>query len=151
VASRGRQASERFVFTPTLRFSHVARDSLPALWRQYELWGVFRIVTIAKRGRPGAARQLAPPVLVAVLAATLAADVVTAGRSRVGRGLLLAYAAGLAGAGAYEAVRARRQELAPLIALSLATIHLSYGAGFWTEAIRRAFARPSVLESQRDE
>jgi succinoglycan biosynthesis protein ExoA len=145
---RARLGGESFVFTPRMAFTHVARGSLRALWHQYYFWGVYRIATIAKHRRPGAARQLAPAALVALLGSATLVDVASGGRRRVGRRLWLAYAATLACAGAAVSVRARRPRLAPLVAAALATMHLSYGLGFWRELGARLLRRPGLARSR---
>jgi succinoglycan biosynthesis protein ExoA len=134
---RARVAGERMLFTPAMGVSYVARSSLPALWRQYSSWGVFRVATIAKHRRFGAARQMAPPLLVLGLVSALALDTATGGRRHTGRRLTATYVAALAGAGVYEGVRARRPAAAPLIAAAVGAMQLSYGCGFWGEAARR--------------
>lgn len=147
---RGRLGGERFVFTPGMRFSHVARDTPAALWRQYHRWGAYRVVTILKRGRPGAVRQLAPPALVAGLAATLAVDLASGGRCPVGRATVATYALALAAAGTAEGVRARRPALAPLVALALGAMQLGYGVGFWAEVVNRLAGRPGIERRESD-
>jgi hypothetical protein len=98
---------------------------------------VFRAVTMEKHGRPSAARNLAPPLLVLGLASGLALDVASRGRRRSGRRLAAAYVTGLVSAGAYEGIRARQPARAPLIGAALGAMQLSYGCGFWREAVRR--------------
>jgi glycosyltransferase involved in cell wall biosynthesis len=141
---RARLAGERLLFTPTMGVSYVARSSLPALWRQYSSWGVFRVATIAKHRRFGAARQMAPPLLVLGLASALALE--AASGRRAGRRLAAGYVAALAAAGAYEGARSRRPQAAPLIGAALGVMQLSYGCGFWGETGRRlaSRARPST-------
>jgi hypothetical protein len=134
---RARLGGERLVFTPTMGFSHMARPSLPALWRQYSSWGVFRVATLAKHRRPGAARQLAPPLLVLGLASAVALEAASGGRLRTGRGLVGAYVAALGVAGVYESSRVGRLRAAPLVGAAVGVMQLSYGCGFWGEAARR--------------
>lgn len=134
---RARLGGERLLFTPTMGVSYVARSSLAALWHQYFSWGVFRVATIAKHRRPGAARQMAPPLLVLGLASALALDGTSGGRRRAGRRLATGYVAALGAAGLYEAVRAGRPRAAPLVGAAVGVMQLSYGCGFWREAARR--------------
>jgi len=144
---RARLHGETFVFTPTMDFTHIARGSLRALWRQYYFWGVYRVATIAKHRRPGAARQLAPPALAALLAIATTSDVLSGGRRREGRRLWLGYAGLLALAGAFESAKAKRLRLAPRVAVSLAAMHLSYGVGFWRELAARLLRRGSLARA----
>jgi GT2 family glycosyltransferase len=146
---RGRLQGERFVFTPGMRFTHVARGSVGALWDQYYRWGAFRTVTIAKHGRPGAARQLAPPALVAALAASLASQAASGRPHRLAQLVLTGYVAALAAAGVLEGVKARRVELAPRISLALGAMQIGYGLGFWREAADRLLGRPGIVRRSR--
>ena len=134
---RARMRGERLVFTPTMGFWHMARPSLPALWRQYSSWGVFRVATLAKHRRPGAARQMAPPLLVLGLTSAVALEVASGGRLRAGRRLVGGYAAALAVAGVYESARVSRIRSAPLVGAAVGVMQVSYGWGFWGEAARR--------------
>jgi succinoglycan biosynthesis protein ExoA len=138
---RARLGGERMLFTPTMGVSYVARSSLSALWRQYSSWGVFRVATIAKHRRPGAARQMAPPLLVLGLASALTLDAASGGRRRAGRRLAGGYVAALGAAGLYEGARARRLSAAPLVAAAVGVMQLSYGCGFWQETARRLASR----------
>ena len=138
---RARLKGERLVFTPAMGFSHMARPSLPALWRQYSSWGVFRVATLAKHRRPGAARQLAPPLLVLGLTSALALEAASGGRVRAGRTLALGYVAALGAAGVYESSRVGRVRSAPLVGAAVGVMQLSYGWGFWGETARRLRSR----------
>lgn len=141
---RARLGGEVFIFTPEMSFTHIARDSLRALWRQYYFWGVYRVATLVMHRRFSAPRQLAPPFLVAALAAGTVADVSSGGKRFVGRRLWLAYAALLAAAGVGVAARAGRPRLAPRTALAIGTMHVSYGLGFWRELVARALGHQGL-------
>jgi succinoglycan biosynthesis protein ExoA len=130
---RIRRAGGRLVFAPTMGSSYLVRSSVSALWSQYWQYGRFRFATVAKHRRPGAARQLAPPALVSGLAAGLALDAASGGGWYAGRVLAACYALLLLAGGLVAATSARRPLLAPLVAVACGAMHLSYGAGFWTE------------------
>ncbi len=132
---RIRLAGGQLLFAPSIRSSYVVRSRLRDLWRQYHDYGVFRVHTLAKHRRPGALRQLAPPVLLVVLGAGAVVGVWT-GRP-VGRAGVALYLAGLLAGGAVTATRAGRIGLAPLISAALGTMHIGYGVGFWREVVRR--------------
>lgn len=132
---RIRRAGGLLHFTPGIRSSYVVRGRLRHLWRQYEAYGAFRVATLVKHRRPGAARQLAAPLLV--LALTAAAGAEAASGRPTGRAGAGAYLGLVAGAGLLSARRAGRPALAPVVSAALATMHLAYGTGFWREAARR--------------
>ena len=149
---RIRKAGGRLVFAPTVASSYVVRPSLSALWSQYWQYGRFRFATVAKHGRPGALRQLAPPALVLAVVVGAALDLATGGRWYLAPVVAASYAALLLAGGIGVAVEARRPLLAPLVAVACGAMHVSYGAGFWVEmgarvrgrVLRRA--RPPALE-----
>ena len=121
----------RLVVTPSMRLYQVVRPSIPALWRQYSQWGAFRVATLMKHGRPATFRQVAPPLLIALLALTWLADRSSHGRIRCGRAVTGTYVATVSVAGSTDAVRARQLDVVPFVPVAIATMHLAYGSGFW--------------------
>jgi hypothetical protein len=121
----------RILLLPDVRILYYCQGSLRGLARQYFQYGYWKVRVIQKHGAPAAWRHLVPATLVAALAvATLAALV------PVLRPFALLVPAGYAGAllVAASAIAVRRKALlhAPRVAAALATLHLAYGAGFWT-------------------
>jgi GT2 family glycosyltransferase len=121
----------RILLLPDLRILYYCQGSLRGLARQYFQYGYWKVRVIQKHGAPAAWRHLVPATLVLVLALAAIAAPVPALRPFA---LLVpaAYAAALAVAA--TAIAARRKAIAqtPRIAAALATLHLAYGAGFWT-------------------
>jgi glycosyltransferase involved in cell wall biosynthesis len=116
-------------FDPELRVEYRPRGSLAALARQYFEYG--RAKRQFNHKHPGALRwrQWAAPVLVAALAASLVASIWFPPVLAV----LVAYATGMVIAGATT-------DASPLrVAAALATMHLSWGVGFWSN--RRGVSR----------
>lgn len=137
---RIRLAGMRLWFDPAVRATYQVRSSLQSLWRQYADYGRFRVATIAKHGRPGAPRQLAPAALVAGLAGAATLEIASRGTLPVGRLAAGGYLATLAVGGAVEAARAGRPELAPRVTAALGAMHLGSGSGFWRAVAERARA-----------
>jgi glycosyltransferase involved in cell wall biosynthesis len=131
----------RLVFVPSVRSSYVVRSSLSALWRQYADYGRYRVSTLWKHHRPGAVRQLAPPALVLLLVGGGLAEALSGGRLRTARSVGGAYVAALLISGTAVGVRRGKPASGPLVAAALATMHLGYGVGFWTELARRVVDR----------
>ena len=107
-------------FDPDLRVDYLPRGSLRSLAHQYLQYGQAK--RQFKRKHPGAlrSRQLAPPALVLMLAGCLL-GALWLPQLLAGIG---AYALGLVGAGAASGYSPLR------VAAALATMHLSWGAGF---------------------
>ena len=136
---RLRERGETVWFDPALAVDYRPRGSVRALARQYFDYGRWKRAVLARHPRSLRARQLAPPLLLAALAASGALAAVAglaplsapvpwalagaAAAAPLGYlGLLLAGAAAIG-------VRRRRPE-AVLVPLVAATIHLAWAAGF---------------------
>jgi GT2 family glycosyltransferase len=132
---RVRMAGGRLVFTGDMRFSHLSRASFRRLFSQYWQWGVWRTRTMQKHKRPFAVRQVAPPALLFAFIAAAAVDGAR-GRARVVPIALGLYAGTMTAAGVGVAARRGRPGLAPLVAMAMATMHVSYGGGCWWEFAR---------------
>ncbi|MGH8944785.1 MAG: glycosyltransferase family 2 protein [Acidimicrobiia bacterium] len=110
-------------FDPGLRVEYRPRGSLRDLARQYFLYG--RAKRQMARRHPGSLRwrQMAAPVLTGVMAASIVASLVWPWALVVPT----VYVIGLEFA---AAVTTKRPELSMATAAALATMHLSWGAGF---------------------
>ena len=132
-------------FAPELVADYRPRGSFAALARQYYDYGRWKRVVLRRHRRSLRARQLAPPLLLLVLAASallgvaggsLAAGWPTPGAEAFGHGLLIlaalcpgAWAAALLGVSAAAGLRCRTAA-AVLMPAVLATIHLAWASGF---------------------
>lgn len=124
---RLRQAGETVWFDPRLRVVYRPRRTLRALWKQFFDYGRGKRAVIRRHPRAVAARQLAPPLLVAgLLASALWAALGGGWRAGALPGLYVAF---LLVATAMETVR-RRTWRGLLLPAVLATMHLAWGTGF---------------------
>ena len=114
-------------FDPALRVAYRPRESFGALARQYFANGRWKAAVLRRHPRSWRWRQLAPPALLLGLAA--AGVLALAGRPGTGAVLPAAYLLALLCAGACTALR-RRTAAALLLPPVLATMHLSWAAGF---------------------
>ena len=137
---RLRQRGETVWFDPSLAVAYRPRGSLGALARQYYDYGWWKRVMLRRHPAALRWRQLAPPLLVAGLAGSLALAAAGAvvGPARPAAGAALAGAAAvvplawlflLAGGAALVGLR-RRNPAAVWMPLALAAMHLSWGTGF---------------------
>lgn len=129
----------RILLLPDLRILYYCQGTLRGLARQYFQYGFWKVRVIQKHGAPAAWRHLVPATLVAALAGSVVAAPVPALRP-VALVVPVAYAAALVVAATAIAGARRALLQTPRIAVALATLHLAYGAGFWTGLWR--FGRP---------
>lgn len=134
----------RMIVTPTMRLFQVVRSSPRTLWSQYAQFGRFRLATFSKHG-PATPRQLAAPALVGALAVGVACELWSSGRVPLGRLGAAAYGAVITVVGGFAATKAREARSAPLVTFAVATMHLAYGWGFWSEAARRLLRATTVV------
>ena len=142
---RLRERGETVWFDPGLAADYRPRGSVGALARQYFGYGQWKRVVLARHPRSWRARHLAPPILLAALAASavLAAAGVLAPTASGGAWLAPAAAAIPLGyllvllAGSAAAGLSRRRPEALLLPLVVATIHLAWAAGFFAGTRRR--------------
>jgi succinoglycan biosynthesis protein ExoA len=124
---RIRNAGYTVWFDPLLVVDYQPRESLSALWRQYNDYGKGKRRVIIKHPRSLKPRQAAPPILVIALAASVAA--LATPLRRVGTAALVGYAAALGVAGLYEATK-RRDSGALYAGPAIGVMHIAWGLGF---------------------
>jgi glycosyltransferase involved in cell wall biosynthesis/2-polyprenyl-3-methyl-5-hydroxy-6-metoxy-1,4-benzoquinol methylase len=149
----------RIVLVPEIRSTYRCRDSVAALARQYFGYGRWKPALLFKHGRLPSARGLAPPALLLALVAGVVVSVATRDpRWTIAVAAPYAFAVVVASiVGAAHGGWA----LLPRLPAAFATMHLCYGAGFWTglaagrpvderERIRRTFARRDAAPVRDD-
>ncbi len=129
------RAGGRLLLDPTIVIDWAVRETPVALARQYFQYGYWKYRVLRKHPSSLHLRWLIPPGFVAVL--TLGAPVALVSPSaRKSLGLTLgAYSVFLAAAAVSS--RGEPREVAARIPLAISTMHLSWGAGFLTSAIKR--------------
>ena len=125
---------ERAWFDPELVAAYHPRTNLRALARQYFDYGRWKPRALQMHPRRLRARHLAAPLLVMGLLAS--AGLGLAGFTALAAALPLLYAAALL-LGALLIGLRRRDAAAILLPLALATMHLSWGIGFFLPARRK--------------
>ena len=140
-------------FDPALAVDYRPRGTFRTLARQYFDYGRFKAVVLARHPRSLRARQLAAPLLVAMLTASgcllVAGPGVPGPLRAAASAVTLAYALVLCGASAALALR-YRHTAALLVPAVAATIHLAWGTGFFMglpAALRAANAPPAAPQS----
>lgn len=132
---RIRAAGELIWFTPDLRVTYRPRPNIAALARQFFGSGMWRREVIRRYRHTANVRYLAPPVVVAGLlvgtAAGVAALLGAPGWLALGWAAPVSYALGVIGAGGAigRGLPLRARAWLPAV---LATMHVTWGAGFMT-------------------
>ncbi len=127
---RLRASGETVWFDPTLEVVYIPRSSLRTLARQYFDYGVGKVRMLRKHPRAMRWRQLAPPTFVAGLAGSAFAAVFGAVGAAVVVPVL--YAGALTIGTILEVIRSPDPALI-LFPAAVATMHLTWGAGFIVE------------------
>ena len=128
---RLRKAGGRIWFTPQLRVTYRPRSSYKALAKQYFEYGTWRRVVAREHAGSINLRYLAPPTaLVGVTTGTLLGL-----RWRPALAAPLTYVA-LITAGGIRAAKGRDLGVKARMPLVLATMHLTWGAGFLTSRVQ---------------
>lgn len=126
---RLRRSGGRIVLDPAIRMTYTPRGSLPAVFRQYYEYGLWKVPVMLKHRRPLTLRSLAPLTFVGS-AGLLAALAPTTATARVLLALeLVSYAALATGFAVSAARRAGDAQLMPRILAAFAAFHLGYGIG----------------------
>jgi glycosyltransferase involved in cell wall biosynthesis len=137
---RIRAAGGRIFLTPAIRSTYFGRQTLGALAKQYRRYGQSKIRTLAAHPGSIRPRQLAAPALVAALAVGGPLALVSRPIRAMFALVVLAYAAATLVASVHAAVRSG-WSLLPRLPAVFATMHLSWGLGFWAGLAAELAAR----------
>jgi len=134
---RLRQAGGKILVSPRIRVRYFTRNSLKGLALQMFRYGYWRAHT--HRNRPGSFRKghAAPPLLVAGTLASLVWLLI--GHSGTAAFLPAIYALYALAGGSVSLLRSRSLRVAILAPLVLATMHFSWGVGWWLGVRRFGF------------
>lgn len=125
---RIRKMGGRILLSPDIRSRYYSRSSLKSLWKQYYQYGYWKVRVLQIHPLQMSLRQFIPLIFVLTLLLTLFLSVF----SNFGRlGLLLLISSYLlSNLIASVSLAKSKYSLIPLISLSFAILHLSYGFGF---------------------
>jgi glycosyltransferase involved in cell wall biosynthesis len=143
LAVRLTEAGGRHVCLPSMSAEYFPRNSLKKLWRQYFVYGYYKVLSVTKHPQAMRPSHLLPPGLAGTALVAVAGPLRRP--ARLGLGL---YAAALA-----RATFGMRREapVADVLSLPLvfATMHLAYGLGFLWASVRRGPPLPAVVDVAR--
>jgi glycosyltransferase involved in cell wall biosynthesis len=119
----------RILLSPNIRSRYYTRSTPRSLWRQYYQYGYWKVRVMQKHPGQMRFRQFVPPLFAGTLLLTLG----LAPFAAIGQwGATLAVGCYMVGNLSGSALTARRANwrLMPLLAVTFAILHLSYGLGF---------------------
>jgi glycosyltransferase involved in cell wall biosynthesis len=135
---RLRNAGGKILYTPELKTKYYPRGSLWKLAKQYFQYGMWKVRVMQKTANAFRARHFAPTMVVLfVLGGLVLSTVLPWGWADwlYGAGLAV-YGTAAVVASVVEGARRGCWKVVPLLPLVFATIHLSWGSGFWWGILR---------------
>jgi hypothetical protein len=125
---RLREAGGKILLSPKIKSEYTVRSSPGALWKQYFQYGFWKVRVLQKHPRQMRPRQFVPPayVLSLLISIFLTLSPVTRSLSFV---VPLIYLLANLSASLYTASK-RGWRYLPLLLVTFAILHLSYGSGF---------------------
>jgi glycosyltransferase involved in cell wall biosynthesis len=132
---RLRKLGARILLVPNVRSSYYCRSSLRALWRQYFQYGYWKVRVMQKHPRQMSPRHFVPPAFVAALLASLLLIPLSAVGTWLSALVAGSYVVANLGA-SLVTLRKGAWRLLPLLPITFATIHLSWGLGVLAGLIR---------------
>lgn len=126
---RLRKLGAKLLLSNKVHSRYFSRSSFPSLWRQYFGYGFWKVRVFQEHPRQIRLRQFIPPTFVAMLlGSSLLATFFVAGRILLGFELVAYFLANLS-ASILTAARCGWKYL-PVLPLTYAILHISYGFGF---------------------
>jgi fatty acid desaturase len=125
---RIRKMGGRILLSPDIRSRYYSRGNFRSLWRQYYQYGYWKVRVMQLHPRQMSTRQFIPAIFVfALILSAITALFSTLGRAAFG---LVVASYLIANVSAAVLTAKAKLQLIPLLSLSFAILHLSYGAGF---------------------
>ena len=145
---RIRKAGGTVYLTPAIQSVYYGRQTLGALGRQYRRYGQSKVKTLSAHPNSVRPRHLVAPALVAALATGFPLAVFLRPIRFLTALLVLAYSAATLLA-SLDAASKSGWALLPRLPAVFATMHLSWGAGFWMGLVREGALRVRQAAARR--
>jgi len=126
---RLRKLGVKILLADDVRSRYYSRATLPRLWRQYFQYGYWKVRVLQKHPRQMQMRQFMPPLLIAVLLATLVLLPLLSVAGYLLAATVAVYSLAVLGAGVLAA-RKHGWKFMALLPIAFAILHLAYGSGF---------------------
>lgn len=127
---RIRKLGGKLLFSPRIRSRYFSRGSLRKLWTQYYQYGLYKVRVLQKHPRQMRPRQFAPAIFVGAVVGGGLLSLLIPTLGLLWIGVLILYLSVNILASVVSAARNGWIYL-PLLPLVFATLHFSYGLGFW--------------------
>jgi len=134
---RLRQSGGKIYYTPEIKVRYYSRGTLTKLARQYFQYGFWKWRVTRENPQAFTWRHLAPSSLALTVVLGALLSLVFSWAHSPYALLWLLYGATVLGASVHVSARRGWRNL-PILPLTLVTIHLSWGLGFWWGVIRRS-------------
>lgn len=125
---RLRANGEKILLSPKIKSTYYNRSSFTTLWRQYFQYGYWKVRVLQMHPRQMSMRQFIPPLFALSLIITALLALLTPLGFWAFSGVVLTYL--IANFTATVIAGKSRLVVLPLVSLSFAILHLSYGFGF---------------------
>lgn len=146
---RIRKLGGRIMLSPRIRSRYYSRSSFRSLWRQYFQYGYWKVRVLQLHPRQMSARQFVPPAFVVSLIVLTIASFFSRAAVWLLAGVTVSYLLG----NLFASILAtgRRVLLVPLVSLSFAILHLSYGLGwiYGIASFRKGWSREEGTNGER--
>lgn len=126
---------------PDIRSTYIARSTLKALAEQYWRYGFWKLRMLMRHPGTLRWRQALPPVFLLIVLMLLIAALVWKAAATALASIIGLYAVVLLVAGLQIGIRKRKPALVPGSILALATMHISWGAGFWASLLQKGLQK----------
>ncbi len=137
--SRLRERGGKILLTPAIKSYYHIRSTLRQLWQQYYRYGLGKVRVIQRHPHVAMTRQFVPFFFVASLLVSGLLGLLDPMWWRLGLVVLGSYVATSLLFSLYIASKSGWRYL-PLLPVTFACLHLSYGLGFWVGLLRLAWA-----------
>lgn len=126
---RIRELGGKILLADDVRSTYYSRGSLAKLWKQFYQYGFYKVRVLQKHPRQMQVRQFVPPAFVAGLVGSLVIGLLWPAAMGLFWVVAGSYVAANVGASVVTAARRGWKSL-PLLPLTFAILHVSYGLGF---------------------
>lgn len=127
---RIRKLGGKLLFSPRIRSRYFSRGALRKLWTQYYQYGLYKVRVLQKHPRQMKPRQFVPAIFVGAVVGGGLLSLLIPTLGLLWIGVLILYLSTNILASVVTAARNGWKYL-PLLPLVFATLHFSYGLGFW--------------------
>ncbi len=138
---RIRRAGGRVYLALDIHVEYFGRQSLAALWRQYMVYGRWKLVMLSKHPASLRLRQTVAPAFVATLTISAVLSLVWVPARWVLGAVVASYVLANLAATVIEVRRSPCRGVIPWLPGVFACMHLAWGCGFWREALRVLWQR----------